>query len=69
MKSNSTDLLEQVLLDDPLRDDLAFFYWDYTRKVYVVEVSGWVVFAPRTLAELRAFCLMHNGRIEQSFIQ
>lgn len=48
---------------DDLQHNCAGFWWDRSRKCFQIEVCGYIVAEPVAMAEVVAFCLMHNSRI------
>jgi len=48
---------------DSLLYNCAGFEWDSTISRYVISVRDHIVATVRTVAEVREFCMMHNGRL------
>ena len=46
-----------------MKDQIAFFVWNPETRRFQVEVGSYIVAELRTLAEVKAFCVMHNNRL------
>ncbi len=46
-----------------MKEIIAFFVWNPATRRFEVEVGAYVVAQLRTLAEVKAFCVMHNDRL------